>query len=156
MGINATIIGQTITFAVFVLFTMKFVWPPIKQAMNERAKKIEDGLAAAERGEASLAEASQASDDALKDARTQAQDILAGDNRQANDIVEKAKTEARTEADRIIAAANEEIDASMQRAKAELRKEVSAIALAGAQKVLAREVDASAHDDLLKQLATEI
>ena len=87
MGINATIIGQTITFAVFVLFTMKFVWPPIKQAMNERAKKIEDGLAAAERGEASLAEASQASDDALKDAFDVLQKLLENlDPRRKNTI----------------------------------------------------------------------
>lgn len=156
MGINATIIGQTITFALFVLFTMKFVWPPIKAAMAERQKKIEDGLAAAERGEASLAEASKASDEALKEARAQAQDILAGANKQANDIVEKAKAEARSEAERITASANEEIEATMARARAELRKEVSAIALAGAGKVLGREVDANAHDDLLKQLAAEI
>lgn len=156
MGINATLIGQMITFSLFVLFTMKFVWPPISQAMAERQKKIADGLAAADKGEQALAEASRESEAALKEARGSAQDIIANANRQANDIVEKAKADARSEADRIVANAQAELDAEVAKAKAKLREEVSSIALAGAEKILGREVDAKAHDDLLKDLAAQV
>ncbi len=156
MNINLTLIGQTLTFIVFVLFTMKFVWPPIMQALNERKKKIADGLAAAERGahEKELAEKKAA--EVLHEARQQAQDIINQAQKRASEIVEESKETARAEGERIIVAANAEIEQEVNRAREELRGQVASLAVAGAGKILKREIDAKANEDLLKDLVAQI
>lgn len=156
MNINLTLIGQTFTFIVFVLFTMKFVWPPIMQALNERKKKIADGLAAAERGahEKELAEKKAA--EVLHEARQQAQDIINQAQKRASEIVEESKETARAEGERIIVAANAEIEQEVNRAREELRGQVASLAVAGAGKILKREIDAKANEDLLKDLVAQI
>ena len=156
MNINLTLIGQSLTFIVFVWFCMKFVWPPIMNALEERKKKIADGLAAAERGahEQELAEKRAA--EVLHEAKQQAQDILAQAQKRASEIVEEAKTNAREEGERIITAANAEIEQEANRAREELRGQVASLAVAGASKVLKREVDAAANEDLLKDLVAQL
>ena len=156
MNINVTLFFQMVAFGLFVWFVMSKVWPPLHTAMEERRKKIADGLAAAERGEKALEQASAKSEEELAAARTKAQEIISTANRQSNEIVERAKAEARTEADRIVANAHAEIEAEVERARTELRKQVGTLAVSGAEKILQREVDANAHDALLKQLATQI
>ena len=156
MNINLTLIGQTLTFIVFVWFTMKFVWPPIMTALNERKKKIADGLAAAERGahEKELAEKKAA--EVLHEAKQQAQDIINQAQKRASEIVEESKQTARGEAERIVSAANAEIEQEVNRAREELRGQVANLAVAGASKILKREIDAKANEDLLKDLVAQI
>jgi len=153
MNINLTLIGQSITFALFVWFCMKFVWPPIMGALEARRKEIADGLAAAERGqhEQELAEKR-----AAEHAKGQASDIVAQAQKRANEIVEEAKGDAKTEADRIVTGANAEIDQEINRAREQLRKEVVGLAMAGAEKVLKREVDKDAHATTLNDLAAQL
>ena len=157
MNFNATLIGQMITFGLLVLFTMKYVWPPIMQAMQDRQKRIADGLASAERGvrEQELAKAKAAQ--MLKEAKQQATDIVAQAHKRANEIIEQSKQEARTEGDRqLLAAAQAEIEQEVNRAREQLRNQVVSLAVAGASKVLKREVDETANaamlDDLVAQL----
>lgn len=156
MNINLTLIGQTITFIVFVWFCMKFVWPPIMSALNERKKKIADGLAAAERGahEQELAEKKAA--EVLHEAKQQAQDIINQAQKRASEIVEESKETARAESERIIATAQSEIEQEVNRAREELRGQVASLAVAGAGKILKREIDAKANEDLLKDLVAQI
>ena len=156
MNFNATLIGQTITFIVFVWFCMKFVWPPIMNALAERKKKIADGLAAAERGlhEKELAE--ERAKDILREAKAQAGEIIHRADKRAAEIVEEAKGDARVEGDRLKTAAAAEIDQQLNRVREQLRGQVVSIALAGAGKVLEREVDEAAHGELLDKLAAEI
>ncbi|TDY03717.1 F0F1 ATP synthase subunit B [Thiohalophilus thiocyanatoxydans] len=156
MNINLTLIGQTLTFIVFVWFCMKFVWPPIMNALNERKKKIADGLAAAERGahEKELAEKKAA--EVLHEAKQQAQDIINQAQKRASEIVEESKETARSEGERIIATANAEIEQEVNRAREELRGQVASLAVAGAGKILKREIDAKANEDLLKDLVAQI
>jgi len=156
MNLNATLILQAVAFALFVWFTMKFVFPPITKAMRDRQAKIADGLAAAEKGARSLQDASAKSDEALKQARAQAQEILAGANKQATQMVEAAKGQAKTEADRIVAAARDEVSREVGKAREELRKQVGALAVDGAAKILKREINASAHADVLNDLAAKV
>jgi F-type H+-transporting ATPase subunit b len=151
-----TLIAQGITFFIFVYVTMKFVWPPIMQAMTERSEKIADGLAAAERGRAELEKAGVRVDDLLQSARGQAQEIVEQANRRANAILEEARAESQKQRDRQLAAAQAEIDQAVSKAREELRAQVASVAVAGAERILAREIDAQAHQDLLRQLATEI
>jgi len=156
MNINLTLIGQSITFIVFVWFCMKFVWPPIMSALNERKKKIADGLAAAERGahEKELAEKKAA--EVLHEAKQQAQDIINQAQKRASEIVEESKDTARAEGERIIATAQAEIEQEVNRAREELRGQVASLAVAGAGKILKREIDAKANEDLLKDLVAQI
>ena len=156
MNFNATLIGQTITFIVFVWFCMKFVWPPIMNALAERKMKIADGLAAAERGlhEKELAE--ERAKDILREAKAQAGEIIHRADKRAAEIVEEAKGDARVEGDRLKTAAAAEIDQELNRVREELRGQVVSIALAGAGKLLEREVDEAAHGELLNKLAAEI
>ncbi len=156
MNINATLIGQAISFIFFVWFCMKFVWPPIMAALEERKKKIADGLAAAERGihEQELAE--QRAKEVISGAKQEAAAIIAQAQKRASEIVEEAKDTARAEGDRIVAAANAEIEQEVNRAKEHLRGQVVSIAVAGAGKVLSREIDDKAHDALLKDLVAQI
>ncbi len=151
-----SIFGQMIVFGLFVWFTMKFVWPPITKAMEERRTKIADGLAAAEKGARSLQDASAKSEEALKAARGQAQDILAAANKQASQLVEQAKATAQAEAERIVAKAHEETQREIARAREDLRKQVGELAVIGAAKILKREIDAKGHADVLSDLAARV
>jgi F-type H+-transporting ATPase subunit b len=156
MNINATLIGQAISFIFFVWFCMKFVWPPIMSALEERKKKIADGLAAAERGVHEQELAEQRAAELIVEAKKEASGIIAQANKRASDIVEEAKGTARSEGERIVAAASAEIEQEVNRAKEHLRGQVVSIAVAGAGKVLSREIDEKAHDSLLKDLVSQI
>lgn len=156
MNINATLLGQTIMFAMFVWFCMKFVWPPIMAALEARKKQIADGLAAGERGKHDLDLAAKRSAEILREGKEKAAEIIALGYKRASEIVEEAKEQARLEGQRIITAAKAEVEQEVFRAKEHLRTQVSAVALAGASKILGREIDAKAHNDLLEKLVTEI
>lgn len=156
MNINATLIGQAISFIFFVWFCMKFVWPPIMSALEERKKKIADGLAAAERGKHEQELAEQRAKEVIGEAKQEASNIIAQAQKRASEIVDEAKETARAEAERIVAAANAEIEQEVNRAKEHLRGQVVSIAVAGAGKVLNREIDDKAHNDLLSDLVSQI
>ncbi len=156
MNINATLFGQAITFAILIWFTMKFVWPPLMAAMQERAKAIADGLAAGERAKHDLELASKRSAEVIREAKEKAAEIIASGDKRASEIIEAAKNQAKVEADRLVAGAQAEIDQEVFRAREQLRGQVSAIALAGAGKILGREIDAKAHNDLLDKLVAEL
>jgi F-type H+-transporting ATPase subunit b len=156
MDITFTLIAQAIVFALFIWFTAKFVWPPLMRAVEDRQKKIAEGLAAAEKGNRSLAEASAKTEEQLKAARAQAQDILSAANKQAGALVEQAKGTAQSEAERIKAAARDEVDREINRARETLRKQVGELAVAGAAQILKREINAGTHADVLKELAAKI
>ena len=156
MNFNATLIGQTITFIVFVWICMKYVWPPIMGILEERTAKISDGLAAAQRGQKDLEDAQAKVGESLGEAKQQAQEIINQAQKRANEIVDEAKDSARGEAEKIKAAANADIDQQITAAREHLRKEVSSIALAGAQQILKREVDAKAHAAVLDDLVAQI
>ncbi|RCU45422.1 MULTISPECIES: F0F1 ATP synthase subunit B [Corallincola] len=156
MSINATLFGQMIAFAVFVWFCMKYVWPPLISAIEERQKKIADGLADAERASKSLELAQNNAADKLKEAKQQATEILEQANRRKNQIVEEAQTEARGEREKILVQGRAEIEAERNRAQEELRKQVAVLAVAGAERILARSIDKAANADILDQLAKEL
>jgi F-type H+-transporting ATPase subunit b len=156
MNFNATLIGQSITFIVFVWFCMKYVWPPLMAALEERRAKIADGLAAAERGQKDLELAQSKVSDNLKDAKAQAQDIINQAQKRANEMVDEAKNIAREEAEKIKNAATADIDQQINSAREQLRKEVSSIAISGAEKILKREVNAEAHGDVLDDMMAQI
>lgn len=156
MNFNATLIGQMITFAVFVWFCMKYIWPPLIAALEERNARIAEGLAAAQRGQQDLEEAEVKVKESLSDAKAQAQEIINQAQKRANEIVDEAKESAREEAEKAKAAASVEIDQQVTAAREQLRKEVSTIALAGAEKILKREIDAKAHADVLDELVAQI
>jgi F-type H+-transporting ATPase subunit b len=156
MNFNATLIGQTITFIVFVWFCMKFVWPPIMHALDERRKKIADGLAAAERGKHEKELAEERAREILRDAKTQAGEIINRADKRAAEIIDEAKEDARAEGDRIKTAAQAELEQEVNRVKESLRGQVVSIALAGAGKVLEREVNETAHAELLDRMAAEL
>ena len=156
MNINATLIGQSIAFFVFVWVCMKYIWPPLMRALNERRTKIADGLAAAERGKREQELAEKRAVDTIREAKVQAAEILTQTQRRAGEIIEEAKENARTEGARLLTAANAEIEQEANRARERLRTEVVSIAVAGASKILAREVDAQTHDALLKDLAAQL
>ena len=156
MNINATLLAQTIMFALFVWFCMKFVWPPIMAALEQRRKQIADGLAGAERAKHDLELASKHSAEILREAKVKVGEIVHSGEKRAGEIVEVAKVQAKVEGDRIIAGAKAEIEQEVFRAKEQLRTQVSGIALAGASKILGREIDAKAHNDLLDNLVAKI
>ena len=156
MNINATLLAQTIMFALFVLFCMKFVWPPIMAALDERRKLIADGLADAERAKHDLELAAKRSAEMLRETKDKVSEIVTNGEKRASEIIEAAKDQAKIEGDRIVAGAKAEIEQEVFRAKEQLRNEVSSIALAGASKILAREIDAKTHSDLLDKLVAEI
>lgn len=156
MNFNATLIGQMIAFVVFVWFCMKYVWPPMMKALDERKKTIADGLAAAERGQREQELAEERAREQLVEAKQQAQEIISRAEKRASEIVEEAKADARTEGERMIAAARNELDQELNRVKEQLRSQVAAIAVSGAAKVLEREVDEKTHDELLSKLAAQI
>jgi len=151
-----TLIGQTVAMIVFVWFCMKFIWPPIMEAIEERQKEIADGLAAAEKGQQSLDKAKAEADGIIGEARKQATIILDQANARANEIVEEGKADGVKERDRQLAAATAEVEQETNRAREELRGQVSAIAVASAEKILQREIDEKAHEDILSKLAAEL
>ena len=156
MNINATLLGQTIMFIMFVWFCMKFVWPPIMNALEARKKQIADGLAAGERGKHELELAAKRFTQVLQEAKQDASEILAQAEKRATQIVEEAKETARQEGDRLLAGAKAEIGQEVFRAKEELRQQVADLAVAGAEKILRREIDAKAHAELLASIKTEL
>jgi F-type H+-transporting ATPase subunit b len=156
MNINLTLIGQSITFFVFVWFCYRYVWPPLVHALDERTKKIADGLAAAERGKHEKALAEERAMEILREAKSQAGEIISRADKRAAEIVDEAKEDARVEGNRLKSAAQSEIEQEVNRVKEALRGQVVAIALAGAGKVLEREVDEHTHADMLNRLASEI
>ena len=156
MNINLTLIGQLLSFAVFVWFTMKYVWTPIMGALETRKKEIADGLAAAERGQHEQELAKERAKDVLHEAKAQAADIVAQAQKRAAEIVDDAKGTARTEGERIISAAQTEIEPETNRAREQLRNKVGELAVAGAEKILRKEINADAHKDIVEALAKEI
>ncbi|BBP06065.1 F0F1 ATP synthase subunit B [Sulfuriferula plumbiphila] len=156
MNINATLIGQSITFFVFVWFCMKFVWPPIMNALAERRKQIADGLAAGERGKHELELASRRAVENLHEAKQKAAEIIAQADKRAAQLVEEAKAAAKLEAERMIAGAQASIAQETVRAREALRGQVAGLAVAGAEKILRREIDAKAHAELLDAIKNEL
>ncbi len=156
MNINLTLIGQSITFFIFVWFTMKFVWPPILKALEERKAKIADGLAAAERGVHEQALAQQRAAEVLKEAKQQAAKIIGQAEARGTEVLEEAKHKAQAEAARIVEAAQGEIEQAANSARETLRGQLAELAVAGASQILAREIKADDHRDLLNKLATQL
>lgn len=156
MNVNMSLIGQMITFAVLVWFSMKFVFPALNTVLDERAKRIADGLAAADQGKASMAVAEKRAAEALTSARDEAAQRVADAEKRAQLVAEEIKTNAKAEADRIIAQAKAEADQQVTQAREALRAQVADLAVKGAEQILKREVNASAHADLLARLATEL
>ncbi len=156
MTINATLLGQAISFFIFVMFCMKFVWPPLIGALRERQATIAEGLAAAEQSAQAQEVAQAEADKMLGEAKTQASEIVSQAQRRHNEIVDEAKQNAIVESDRIKSTAQTEIDQEVVSARESLRKQVSVVAVAGAEKILQREVDANAHAAILDDLIAKI
>jgi len=156
VDINATLIGQTIAMIVFVWFCMKYIWPPLLSAIEERQEKIAEGLAAAEQGELRLEEAKAQAGEIVDHARKQATGILDQAHARANEIVAEGKADGVKERERQLSAAKAEIEQEANRAREELRGQVSAIAIASAEKILRREIDDKQHEDILGKLAQEL
>ena len=156
MNINLTLIIQMVVFAIVVWFTMRFVWPNILGAMEERSKKIALGLAAAEKGRQELAQAEQRADGVIREARERANQIIDQAQRRANEMVEQAKHTAAAEGQRLVQAAQQQIELEASRVRDTLRKDVAQLALDTASKLLEREIDARTHADLINKLATQI
>ena len=156
MDINATLWGQTIAMVVFVWFCMKFIWPPILNALEERQKQIEEGLAAADKSQEALEAAQAEAETIVAEARQQATGILDQAHARANEIVAEGKDAGVKERERQLAAAKAEIEQETNKAREELRGQVSAIAVASAEKILRREIDSKSHEDILGKLAQEI
>lgn len=156
MDLNYTFFLQALSFAILIWFTMKFIWPPLMNAIEERQKRIADGLAAAERSQHELAQAEDKVGELLKEARGKANEIIDQAHVRANQIVDKAKEDAVAEAGRQKAAALSEIESAANKAREELRVQLASLAVAGAEKLIRREIDANAHKALLDDLAAQI
>ena len=156
MNINLTLFAQAITFAAFISFTVKFIWPWLLRKIEERQKTIADGLAAAEQGRRSLELSTRQADEAIKEARARAAEILAQAEKRRQELIDHARQEARQEGYRELAAAKAEIDQEVTRAREELRDRVASLAVAGAEKILRREVDARAHGELLESIKGQL
>jgi F-type H+-transporting ATPase subunit b len=156
LNINATLFGELIAFIFFVWFCMKFVWPPIMGAIEERQKKIADGLAASERGEKDLELAQAKATEQLKEAKTQAAGIIEQAKKRGSQIVDEETQRAHQERENIIAQGHAEIEAERNRAKEDLRKQVAVLAVAGAEKILERQIDAAAQSDIVEKLVAEL
>jgi F-type H+-transporting ATPase subunit b len=156
VDINATLIAQMIVFLLLIWFTMKFIWPPLVKAMDERSRRIEEGLSAADRAKKELAAADKHAEEEVRKARAEASAIIDRAQQQASQIVDKARQDAVVEAGRQKAAAQAEIDTMAHRARDELRGQVATLAVKGAEKILQREIDPAAHKALLDQLVGEI
>jgi len=156
VNINATLFAQMITFGILIWVTMKFIWPPLAQAMDERAQRIAEGLAAADRAKAELQDANARVDDEIKKARVQASEIIDKAQQQANQILDKAKADALLEGARQKAIAQTEIEGMVGKARETLRGQVAALAVQGAQKIIQHEINPDSHKVLLDQLVAEI
>jgi len=156
MNLNATLFIQALVFIILGWVTMKFIWPPLIAAIDERRRKIAEGLASAEKGEKSLAEAKSSASEIVKEARNQASKIVEQANRRSGELVEEARGAAIAEGQRLVSDARQNVAIESTRAREQLRKEVALIAVAGAGKLLGREIDPQAHADLLEKLALEI
>jgi F-type H+-transporting ATPase subunit b len=156
VSINATLIGQAIWFALFIWITMKYVWPPLQKAMADRQAQIAEGLAAAERGKHEQDLAAKRSADALRQAKEKSAEIVAQAEKRAQQIVDEAKGNAKVEADKVVAGAKAEIDQEVERAKQQLRERVAELAVAGAEKILRKEVNASVHAEMLAALKQDL
>ena len=156
MSINATLFVQAIVFAILVWFTMKFVWPPIATALDERAKKIADGLAAADRAKAELSSANKRVEDELAKSRNETAARLADAERRAQGIIEEAKARATEEGNKIVAAAKAEAEQQTVKAREALREQVAVLAVKGAEQILRKEVNAGVHAELLRDLQAQL
>jgi len=156
MDINLTLFMQAAAFAAFIWFTARFVWPPLMRAIDARQKQIADGLAAGEQGRESLASTEKRIADMMTEAKTRSSEIIAQGDKLKTETIEAAKAQAKTEADRILAGAKSEIEQEVMRAKEALRNQVADLAVAGAAKILKREVDAKAHTDLLAAIRQQL
>ncbi len=156
MNINLTLIGQSITFLIFVWFCMKFIWPAIRDAMETRQKQIEEGLAAAERASKDLELAQEKATGQLKEAKQEAAGIIEQANRRANQIIEEAKEKAREEGERLKAAAQAEIDQEINRAREELRAQLGGLVVTGVERILGEQVDMDRHKAMVDKLASEL
>lgn len=156
MNLNATILGQAIAFVLFVLFCMKYVWPPIMAAIEKRQKEIADGLSSAERAKKNLDLAKADATERLRKAKAEAQIIIEQANKQRVQMIEEAKAEAEIERNKIVTQAQIEIDAERKRAREELRKQVAMLAISGAEKIIERSVDVAANSDIVDKLINEL
>lgn len=156
MNVNATLFGQMIVFAILIWFSMKFIWPPLMAAIEDRQKKIAEGLAAADRAQSELKDADARVADEIRKARVDASAIIDKANQQANQIVDKAKQDAIAEGNRQKASAEAEIENMAHRAKEQLRTQVAQLAVSGASKIIQREINADTHKALIDQLVTEL
>ena len=156
MDINATLIGEVITFIFFVWFTMKFVWPPLMKVMDERRKQIADGLAAAKQGQDELELAAHKSSDIIAAAKAQASTIVEQANQRANHLIEESKNTARVEGDRLLKLAKSDIEQEIVTARQELLTQVADMAVAGAEKLLKREISLRGDDHLIAEVLGEI
>jgi F-type H+-transporting ATPase subunit b len=156
MDINATLLGQALVFGILIWFTVKFIWPPLLKAMEDRQKKIAEGLAAAERGQTELQSAHGEARGILHAAREQAKTIVDQANKRSSEIVEEARGTAISEGQRLVGDAKQEISLEQARARDALRRDVGTLAVAGASRLLQREIDPQAHADLIEQLAREV
>jgi len=156
MNLNATLFAQAISFFLFIYVSVKWVWPMVLRKIEERQKVIAEGLAEAERGRSSLADAQKQSDAVLKEARSRAQELVTSAEKAANLRIEESKAQAKTEGERLVASAKAQIEQEVQSAKQQLREQVAKLAIAGAEKILQREVDARAHAQMLDQLKAQI
>ena len=156
MNINASLFVQMVVFLLGAWVTMKYIWPPLIRAIEERQKKIDEGLSAADKGEAALAEAQKEGQAIKAEARARATTIVSDGEKRAQSIVDEAKAQAQVEADRIIESAKAEADVQVQRARDQLRDQVADLAVQGAEQILAREVDKTVHAQLLDQLKAKL
>jgi F-type H+-transporting ATPase subunit b len=156
MNLNFSLIAEAITFAAFIWFTVKFVWPPMLRAIEARQKTIADGLAAAEQGRRSLEISTRQADDEIRRARERASDVISQADKRVAQMIEEARNAAKEEGNREKAAAKAEIEQELSRAREQLRDHVAALAVAGAEKILRREVDAKAHADLLDSIKRQL
>ena len=156
MSINLTMLGQLVSFVLFVLFCMKFVWPPLTEIMRQRQKDIAEGLEKAAAAEAQLADANSAAEKELEEAKKQAAELIAQANARASQIVEEAKAKAGEEGERILADAQSKIEQEVNQAREALRAQVSVLAVEGAEKILEASVDREAHQDMLNKLAASL
>ena len=156
MSINLTLLGQAISLFIFVWFCMKYVWPPIINALHEREKRIADGLAAAEAGQNKLVEADQRLSELVDEGKQHANEIISQAQKRGDEILEEAKHAAGVEGERLIEAAHAEIERERTQARDQLRQEVAVLALTGAERILMRDVDKNAHDEILARLGAEL
>jgi F-type H+-transporting ATPase subunit b len=156
MNMTLTIFAQAAAFALFIWFCVKFIWPPLLGAIERRQKMIADGLAEAERGRSSLADAQKEKEKLLREARDRAHELVTQAERAASQRIEESKTQAKAEGDRLLAAAKAQIEQEVQAARQQLREKLASLAVAGAEKILRREVDARAHAEMLERLKAQI